>query len=667
MANSLEQTSINTIRTLTIDAVEKASSGHPGMPMGAAPMAYKLWTDFMNHNPKNSSWFDRDRFVLSAGHGSMLLYSLLHLSGYNVKIDDLKNFRQWESKTPGHPEFGHTDGVEATTGPLGQGISMATGMAMAEAHLAGKFNRESFNVVDHYTFAICGDGDLMEGVSQESASLAGHLGLGKLIVLYDSNDISLDGDLNRSFSESVEKRYEAYGWQVIRVEEGTNTEEISKAIEKAKANTDQPTMIEVKTVIGYGAPTKSGKSDSHGAPLGDEEANAAKEFYKWDHEPFHVPDEVYQDFQNKVQQNGEEKEAAWNDLLAKYREAHPELAKEFEAAINNELPEGWTEQLPTYTAGEDKLATRASSGEAINAMSKALPNLFGGSADLAGSNKTAVKEEEDFTRENYAGRNIWFGVREFAMAAALNGMALHGGLKVYGGTFFVFSDYLRPALRLSAIMGIPVNYVFTHDSVAVGEDGPTHEPVEQLASLRAMPNLSVVRPADGNESSAAWRLALESESTPHALVLTRQGLPTLEGTKEHAYEGVKRGGYILADSNKEEPDAILMASGSEVQLVMQAKEELSTKGYDVRVVSMPSFDRFKAQSDEYKQSVLPSSVRKRLAVEMGASFGWERYVGLDGAVIGIDTFGASAPGETVIENYGFTVENVVKHAETLIK
>ncbi|TGB04667.1 transketolase [Halobacillus salinus] len=667
MANSLEQTSINTIRTLTIDAVEKASSGHPGMPMGAAPMAYTLWTDFMNHNPKNSKWFDRDRFVLSAGHGSMLLYSLLHLSGYNVSIDDLKNFRQWGSKTPGHPEFGHTDGVEATTGPLGQGISMATGMAMAEAHLAGKFNRDGYNVVDHYTFSICGDGDLMEGVSQESASLAGHLGLGKLIVLYDSNDISLDGDLDRSFSESVEKRYEAYGWQVIRVEDGTNTEEIAKAIEQAKANTDQPTMIEVKTVIGYGAPTKSGKSDSHGAPLGDEEATAAKEFYKWNHEPFHVPDEVYQDFQNKVQQTGEEKEAAWNDLVAKYREDHPELAEEFEAAINDELPEGWVESLPTYKAGEDKLATRASSGEAINALSKALPNLFGGSADLAGSNKTAVKEEEDFTRENYAGRNIWFGVREFAMAAALNGMALHGGLKVYGGTFFVFSDYLRPALRLSALMGLPVNYVFTHDSVAVGEDGPTHEPVEQLASLRAMPNLSVVRPADGNESSAAWRLALESESTPHALVLTRQGLPALEGTEEHAYEGVKRGAYVLADSDKEEPDAILMASGSEVQLVMQAKEELSTKGFDVRVVSVPSFDRFNAQSDDYKESVFPSNVRKRLAVEMGASFGWERYVGLDGAVIGIDTFGASAPGDTVIENYGFTVDNVVKHAETLIK
>ncbi|ARI77415.1 transketolase [Halobacillus mangrovi] len=667
MANSLEQTSINTIRTLAIDAVEKASSGHPGMPMGAAPMAYTLWTKFMNHNPSNSEWFNRDRFVLSAGHGSMLLYSLLHLSGYNVSIDDLKSFRQWGSNTPGHPEYGHTDGVEATTGPLGQGLAMATGMAMAEAHLGAKYNRDDYNVVDHYTYAICGDGDLMEGVSQESASLAGHLGLGKLIVLYDSNDISLDGDLDRSFSESVEKRYEAYGWQVIRVEDGTDTNEITNAIEKAKQNADQPTMIEVKTVIGYGAPTKSGKSASHGAPLGEDEATKTKEFYKWEHEPFHVPDEVYADFKEKVQQNGEQQEQAWNDKLKQYKEAYPELASEFETAIKGELPEGWEKQLPTFTVGEDSPATRAASGEVINALSKEIPNFFGGSADLAGSNKTAVKEEEDFSRENYAGRNIWFGVREFAMAAAMNGMALHGGLKAYAGTFFVFSDYLRPAIRLSALMNLPVNYVFTHDSVAVGEDGPTHEPIEQLPSLRAMPNLSVIRPADGNETSAAWRLALESNTTPNALVLTRQGLPTLEGTAEKAYEGVKHGAYILSDSDKKDPDAILLASGSEVQLIVEAQSELKKKGYDVRVVSVPSFDRFNAQSAEYKEEVLPSNVRTRLAVEMAASFGWERYVGLDGSVLGIDKFGASAPGDTVIENYGFTVDNVVKHAENLMK
>ncbi|WP_028782879.1 transketolase [Thalassobacillus devorans] len=667
MSNTIEQRSINTIRTLTIDAVEKANSGHPGMPMGAAPMAYTLWTEYMNHNPKNSNWFNRDRFVLSAGHGSMLIYSLLHLSGYNVTIEDLKNFRQWGSKTPGHPEFGHTDGVEATTGPLGQGISMSTGMAMAEAHLAAKYNTEDHKVVDHYTYCICSDGDLMEGVSQESASLAGHLGLGKLIVLYDSNDISLDGDLNRAFSESVEDRYKAYGWQVIRVEDGNDTKAISEALKEAKANTDQPTMIEVKTVIGYGSPNKSGKADSHGAPLGEEEANAAKQHYKWEHEEaFHVPDEVYEDFKEKIQENGEQKESEWKALLDEYKKANPELAAELEKAMNGELPEGWEKFLPAYTE-EDKLATRASSGEAINALSETIPYFFGGSADLAGSNKTAVKGEDDFSKNNYAGRNIWFGVREFAMATALNGMALHGGLKVYAGTFFVFSDYMRPAIRLSALMNLPVNYVFTHDSIAVGEDGPTHEPIEQLASLRAMPNLSVIRPADGNESSAAWRVALESNTTPNALVLTRQGLPTLPGTEENAYEGVKKGAYVLSPSAKETPDALLLATGSEVQLAVAAQQELKEKGYDVSVVSMPSFDRFNVQSDEYKESVLPKAVTKRLAIEMASPFGWERYVGLEGSVLGIDTFGASAPGETVMKEYGFTVENVVKETEKLFK
>ncbi|MFB5664241.1 transketolase [Alteribacillus sp. HJP-4] len=662
---STAQLSINTIRTLTIDAVEKANSGHPGMPMGAAPMAYTLWTEFMNHNPENSEWFNRDRFVLSAGHGSMLLYSLLHLSGYNVTIDDLKSFRQWESKTPGHPEFGHTHGVEATTGPLGQGVSMAAGMAMAEAHLAAKYNREGYPLVNHYTYAICGDGDLMEGVSQESASLAGHLGLGKLIVLYDSNGISLDGDLDRSFSESVEKRYEAYGWQVIRVEDGTDTDSISKAIIQARKNTEQPTMIEVKTVIGYGSPNKSGKADSHGAPLGEEEAVAAKEHYKWEYdEPFHVPKEVYQDFKDKVLKNGRTQEQAWNELYQRYNEAYPELSSELETAMNGLLPDGWEKELPKYQPGKDEAATRAASGEVINALSQKIPYLFGGSADLAGSIKTAVKGEDDFSRENYAGRNIWFGVREFAMAAAMNGMALHGGLKTYAGTFFVFSDYLRPALRLSALMNLPVNYVFTHDSVAVGEDGPTHEPVEQLASLRAMPNLSVIRPADGNETSAAWRNALESHTKPHALILTRQGLPTLEGTAEKAYDGVKHGAYILKDSDKKTPDGILLASGSEVQLAIRAQEELKvSKGCDLRVVSIPSFDRFEAQVAGYKEKVLPSNVRKRLAIEMGASFGWERYVGLDGDVIGIDKFGASAPGETVMKEYGFSFETIVKRAE----
>ncbi|QST01675.1 transketolase [Pontibacillus sp. ALD_SL1] len=664
MTHQTEQQSINTIRTLSIDAVEKANSGHPGMPMGAAPMAYTLWTDFMQHNPKNSNWFNRDRFVLSAGHGSMLLYSLLHLSGYNVTIDDLKNFRQWGSKTPGHPEYGHTDGVEATTGPLGQGVAMAVGMAMAESHLSAKYNKDNFEVVDHYTYSICGDGDLMEGVSQEAASLAGHLGLGKLVVLYDSNDISLDGDLHRSFSESVEDRFKAYGWQVIRVEDGNDTAALRKSIEEAKANTDQPTLIEVKTVIGYGSPNKSGKSASHGAPLGEEEANLTKEHYKWGHEPFNVPQDVYQDFETKVQTRGADAEAKWNDLVKQYKEAYPELAEEFTRAINGELPSDWDKELPQYTPGEDKLATRAASGEMINALSKQVPNFFGGSADLAGSNKTTVNGEEDFSRNNYAGRNIWFGVREFAMASAMNGMALHGGLKVYGGTFFVFSDYLRPAVRLSALMGVPVTYVFTHDSIAVGEDGPTHEPIEQLPSLRAMPGLSVVRPADGVETEAAWRLALESTSTPSALVLTRQGLPTLEGS---SYEGVKKGAYVVSPANKEEPDCLLLATGSEVQLAVRAQESLREKGVEASVVSMPSWDRFNAQNKDYKEEVLPSSVKARLAIEMASPLGWERYVGLEGDVLGIETFGASAPGDQVMEEYGFTVENVVNRVENLLK
>lgn len=665
MHTSIEQQSINTIRTLSIDAIEKAKSGHPGLPMGAAPMAYTLFTEFMNHNPKNSKWFNRDRFILSAGHGSMLLYSLLHLSGYDVTIDDLKSFRQWQSRTPGHPEVHDTDGVEATTGPLGQGVSMAVGMAMAEAHLAGKYNKENFSLIDHYTYSLVGDGDIMEGISHEAASLAGHLGLDKLIVLYDSNDISLDGDLDRSFSDNTEQRFEAYGWQVIRVEDGNNLNEIKQAIQSAKENTTQPTLIEVKTIIGYGSPNKSNSSASHGAPLGEDEARLTKEYYQWEHEPFHVSEEVYEDFKEKVQKNGADKETAWNDLFAQYQEAYPELAEELRLAIHNELPTNWDANLPTYEAGKDKLATRAASSELINAISKTVPNLFGGSADLASSNNTMMKSEEDFTKENASGRNIWFGVREFAMGAALNGMALHGGLKVYGGTFFVFSDYVRPAIRLSAIMNAPVTYVFTHDSIAVGEDGPTHEPVEQLASLRAMPHLSVIRPADGNETNAAWRLALESTNEPTALVLTRQGLPTLENTVSEAYEGVKRGAYVISKEEKQ-IDAILIATGSEVNLAIAAQQELKNKGTDVRVVSMPSWDRFEKQDESYKNDVLPAYIATRVAVEMASPFGWERYVGTEGKVIGVDTFGASAPGGTVIEQYGFTVENVVNHVESLI-
>lgn len=665
MPNQIDLKAINTIRTLSIDAIEKANSGHPGLPMGAAPMAYTLFTDFMNHNPKNSKWFNRDRFILSAGHGSMLLYSLLHLCGYDVTIDDIKSFRQFKSRTPGHPEVLDTDGVEATTGPLGQGVAMAVGMAMAEAHLAAKYNKENFPIIDHYTYSLVGDGDIMEGISHEAASLAGHLGLGKLIVLYDSNDISLDGDLNKAYSDNVQKRFEAYNWQFIRVEDGNDVEEIRKAIQQAKENKDQPTLIEIKTIIGYGSPNKSNSSASHGAPLGEEEVKLTKEYYKWDYEPFYVAEDVYKHFEEKVVERGKQKEAEWNELFEQYKEKYPELGKELEIAMNNELPAGWDENLPTYEAGKDVLATRKASGDMINAFAKTVPNLFGGSADLASSNNTLMKDEADFTKESYDGRNIWFGVREFAMGAALNGMALHGGLKVYGGTFFVFSDYLRAAIRLSAIMKTPVTYVFTHDSIAVGEDGPTHEPVEHLASLRAMPNVSVIRPADGNETQAAWRLALESADKPTALVLTRQGLPTLENTAERALEGVKRGAYVVSDGEGE-PDAILLATGSEVSLAIEAQKELAKENINVRVVSMPSWDRFEQQDESYKEEVIPSHIKKRVAIEMGSSLGWHKYVGDEGKVMSVDTFGASGKGDIVVKEYGFTVENVVQHVKSLL-
>lgn len=666
MSQHVEQLSVNALRTLSIDAIEKANSGHPGLPMGAAPMAYTLWTDFMNHNPKNSKWFNRDRFVLSAGHGSALLYSLLHLSGYDVSIEDLKSFRQWGAKTPGHPEVNDTDGVEATTGPLGQGIAMAVGMAMAEAHLAALYNKEDFQVVDHYTYALISDGDIMEGISHEAASLAGHLGLGKLIALYDSNHISLDGELDKAFSENTAERFQAYNWQVLTVKDGNNLEEIRAALKEAKANTEQPTLIEVKTIIGYGSPNKSNSSASHGAPLGEEEVKLTKENYGWDYEPFHVPQEVYADFEEKIIQNGMEKEEEWKKLLASYKEAYPELAASLEATIQGELPEGWEQSLPVFEPGKDTMATRASSGKVLNAIAKEIPTFFGGSADLASSNKTTMVDGGDFSRNDYAGRNIWFGVREHAMGAMLNGMALHGGLKVFGATFFVFNDYLRPAIRLAALMNQPVTYVFTHDSIAVGEDGPTHEPIEQLASLRAMPGISVIRPADANETAAAWRLAIESKDQPTALVLTRQNVPTLEGTSEKAYEGVKKGAYVISDSEKETPDAILIATGSEVQLAIRAQAALKKENIDVRVVSMPSFDRFEAQDETYQKEVLPPHVKSRVAIEMGSTFGWERYVGDHGRILGIDRFGASAKGEKVVEEYGFTVENVVKYVKSVM-
>jgi transketolase len=649
---------VNTIRTLSIDSIEKANSGHPGLPMGAAPMAFSLYGEQMKHNPANPNWFNRDRFVLSAGHGSMLLYSILHLTGYDVTVDDLKNFRQWGSNTPGHPEFGHTAGVDATTGPLGQGFAMAVGMAMTERHLAAKFNRDNYNVVDHYTYSICGDGDLMEGVSAEAASLAGHLSLGRLIVLYDSNDISLDGDLHLSFSESVEERFKAYGWHYLRIEDGNDLDEIEKAIKLAQQD-ERPTLIEVKTTIGYGSPNKSGKSASHGAPLGADEIKLTKENYKWTYDDFHVPSEVKSLFE-QVKEEGAKQEEEWNQLVADYQQKFPELGEQFKQAMNGELPVNFDKELPSYVAGVDKVATRSSGGDALNAFAKNVPSIFGGSADLASSNKTMLKGEENFSRSNYSGRNVWFGVREFGMAAMVNGMALHGGVKPFGATFFVFSDYLRPAVRLSALMKLPVTYVFTHDSVAVGEDGPTHEPVEQLASFRAMPDVSVIRPADGNETVAAWKVALESKDKPTMLVLSRQDLMTNSKSLDVAYEGVAKGAYVVAEAAGEQT-GVLLATGSEVQLAVEAQKQLEAEGIFVSVVSMPSWDRFEQQSEEYKNSVLPPHIKARVGIEMGSSLGWHKYVGDNGKVIAIDQFGASAPASKILKEYGFTVENVVSN------
>lgn len=664
--NSIELKAINTIRTLSIDMIEKANSGHPGLPMGAAPMAYQLWVKEMKHNPANPQWFDRDRFILSAGHGSALLYSLLHLTGYDLPLEELQNFRQWGSKTPGHPEFGHTVGVEATTGPLGQGIAMAVGMAMAEAHLAATYNRPGFNVIDHYTYALCGDGDLMEGVAAEAASMAGHMGLGKLIVLYDSNDISLDGQLNFAFSENVGNRFTSYGWQYLRVEDGTDLAAIQAAIAEAKQDHTRPTLIEVRTVIGYGSPNRAGTSKAHGAPLGPEEAQLTKQFYQWEHAPFSIPDEVRDHFA-VVRGEGELHEGEWNRLFANYKNAHPELATQLEQAILGELPTGWDQDIPTYDTDAAKMATREASGVALNAIAKNLPTLFGGSADLASSNNTTMKDFPVFEKENYAGRNIWFGVREHAMGAAVNGLSLHGGVRPYGATFFVFSDYLRPAIRLSALMKQPVLHVFTHDSIAVGEDGPTHEPIEQLPSLRLIPDLIVLRPADANETMEAYRFAIEQKENPVAMVLTRQKLPVLEGTATKAHDGVRKGAYVLSDAEGENPDVILIATGSEVSLAMNAKKALADKGIAARVVSMPSWDRFEKQDQAYKDSVLPPKAKARVAIEMAMPLGWERYVGDAGAVIGITTFGASAPGDLVMEKFGFNVDNVVATVEKVLK
>ncbi|MGV3088923.1 transketolase [Streptococcus suis] len=647
--------SVNAIRFLGIDAIEKSKSGHPGIVMGAAPMAYSLFTKELRVNPAQPNWINRDRFILSAGHGSMLLYGLLHLSGFeDVTIDEIKSFRQWGSKTPGHPEFGHTTGVDATTGPLGQGISTATGFAQAERYLAAKYNRDGFPIFDHYTYVICGDGDLMEGVSAEAASYAGLQKLEKLIVLYDSNDINLDGETKDAFTENVRARYDAYGWHTDLVTDGTDVDAIFAAIEKAKT-AGKPSLIEIKTVIGYGSPNKAGSNAAHGAPLGPDEAEATRKALDWNYAPFEIPEEVYADFKENVADRGAAAYDAWVKLVEDYKAAYPELADEVTAILEGrELAELKPEDFPVYENGFSQ-ATRNSSQDAINAAAAVLPSFFGGSADLAHSNMTVIKGEGLQDAANPLNRNIQFGVREFAMGTILNGMAAHGGLRVFGGTFFVFSDYVKAAVRLSALQGLPVTYVFTHDSIAVGEDGPTHEPIEHLAGLRAMPNLNVFRPADARETQAAWYLSLTSKSTPSALVLTRQNLTVEEGTD---FDKVAKGAYVVYDT--EGFDTILIASGSEVNLAVKAAKELTAAGTKVRVVSVPSTELFDAQDAAYKEEILPNAIRRRLAIEMGATQGWYKYVGLDGKVLGIDTFGASAPAQTVIDNYGFTVENVVK-------
>ena len=662
MTQNINQLAVNTIRTLSIDAINAANSGHPGLPMGAAPMAYALWANHLNHNPNHPKWFNRDRFVLSAGHGSSLLYSLLHLAGYDVSIDDLKNFRKLNSKTPGHPEFGHTPGVEATTGPLGQGIANAVGMAMAEAHLAAKFNKDGHSIIDHNTYALVGDGDLMEGVAYEAMSMAGHMKLGKLIVLYDSNEISLDGELGIAFSEDIEKRAESVHWQYVRVEDGNDVDAITKAIQSAKENTDQPTLIEIRTIIGYGSPKVAGTNKAHGNPLGVEEATATKQVYGWGYEEdFFVPEEVKAHF-NELKQKGIEKENDWNEQFNSYRESNPALADELEKAITGDVLIEAKDILSFDI--EKTISTRVASGEAINHYVKSIPSIFCGSADLSHSTMTDIKGEAVYAVESYAGRNIYFGVREHAMGAAANGLALHGGVKPFVSTFFVFNDYLRPSIRLAALQNLPVTYVFTHDSIAVGEDGPTHEPIEQLAALRAIPGLTVIRPSDANETASAWAYALQQTDGPVVLVLSRQNLPVFNETKANI-ENLSKGAYVLTQTN-ENPDVILIATGSEVSLATSAKAKLEEDQVSVRIVAMPSWELFDRQSNEYKESVLPSSITKRVSLEMGVSLGWERYVGQEGKVLSIETFGASGTGAEVMNLFGFTTENVVQITKNVL-
>ena len=657
---AIDTMSINAIRVLSADAIQKANSGHPGLPLGAAPAAYELWANHMNHNPANPNWANRDRFILSGGHGSMLLYSLLHLFGYGLTKEDIMNFRQFGSLTAGHPEYGHTVGVEATTGPLGAGMGMAVGMAMAEKHLASVFNKENYPVVDHYTYVLGGDGCMMEGISSEAFSLAGTLGLGKLIVLYDSNKISIEGSTDLAFTENVEERMRAFGFQTITVEDGTNIDAISLAIEAAKAETERPSFITIKTEIGYGCPAKQGKASAHGEPLGADNVKAMRENLGWPHEEaFFVPEEVYANYAQKAAEKAEV-EAAWNVMFAAYCGEYPEMEALWEKYYGETDAEAILDNKDLWLTQEKSDATRNLSGKMINLLKDVFPNMIGGSADLGPSNKTVMNGAGEFSAATPEGRNIHFGVRELAMAAIGNGLMLHGGLKAFVSTFFVFSDYVKPMARLSALMNLPLTYVLTHDSIGVGEDGPTHEPIEQLAMLRAMPNMNVFRPCDATETSAAWLSAVTSKKTPTALVLSRQNLAPMAGSSKEALKGA----YVIDDCEGT-PEVILMASGSEVELAVKAKAELVNEGMKVRVVSMPCMDLFEAQSAEYKESVLPKAVRKRVAIEALSDFGWGKYVGLDGAYVTMKGFGASAPAAKLFEHFGFTVENVVNTVKSL--
>ena len=658
--SNIDNLSVNAIRVLSADAVQKANSGHPGLPLGAAAIGYELWANHMNHNPKNPSWENRDRFVLSGGHGSTLLYSLLHLFGYGLTLDDLKNFRQWGSKTPGHPEYGVTTGVEASTGPLGAGMAMAVGMAMAETHLAAKFNKEGYPVVDHYTYVLGGDGCMMEGINYEAFSLAGTLKLNKLIVLYDSNKISIEGNTDIAFTEDVPARFKAMGFKVLEVKDGNDISEIGKAIEEAKEDKESPSFIKINTKIGFGSP-KEGSADVHGAPLGADNIIAMKKTLGWpSEEPFFVPDEVYENYKAKAE-NLAKKEEEWSKLFKDYCEKFPEMKTLWDEYKDETKACKLLDDEDFWSYDEKADATRNLSGKVLNKLSAKLPTLFGGSADLAPSNKSYVNGAGDYSAENYAGRNVHFGVRELAMTGIGNGLVLHG-LKAYVSTFFVFSDYVKPMARLASLMEIPLTFILTHDSIGVGEDGPTHEPIEQLAEFRAMPNFNVFRPADATETIAAWYSAVTSKETPTALVLTRQNLPQLAGSSKEALKG----GYVVADSSKETPDAIIIASGSEVSLSIEVKEALAKEGVDVRVVSMPCMDIFEKQSQEYKEKVLPKAVRARVAVEALSEFGWGKYVGLDGKTVCLDRFGASAPAGVLFKEFGFTVDNVVKTVKSVL-